>query len=241
MLSVCMATYNGEKYIRQQLDSILACLSPGDEIIVSDDGSNDGTLDILQSYAENSLINISVIDGPKRGVIANFGNALKDAKGEVIFLSDQDDVWHPNKVDRVIRAFAENDCSIIVHDARLVDAAGRPLGKTLYELRQSRPGFIKNAIKNSYVGCCMAMRRELLSAILPLPEDVEMHDWWIGLVSDATSKSVFIDDQLIDYRRHDSNASKMNHYPVPKMIAIRIVMLRELSLRLRRLEAGGRL
>lgn len=135
-----MATYNGERYIRQQLDSILACLSAGDELVVSDDGSTDGTLGILASYAGRSTVGIRVIDGPHRGVIANFDNALRNAKGDFIFLSDQDDVWHPDKVEKVMAAFAKSDCGIVVHDARLVDGGGKPLGETLYERRQSKPG-----------------------------------------------------------------------------------------------------
>lgn len=231
MLSVCMATYNGEKYIQQQLDSILACLSANDELIVSDDGSTDGTIAILESYARNNADQIHIISGPQRGVIANFNNALKHAKGDYIFLSDQDDIWKKDKVEKVISAFNEHDCTVVVHDARIVDAQCNPIGQTLFEYRQSGPGFFKNVIKNSYVGCCMAIRRDLLSAILPLPENVEMHDWWIGLISELRGRSIFIDDKLIDYRRHGDNASSMNHYPIQKMLAIRFVLLAQLAKR----------
>lgn len=238
MLSVCMATYNGEKYIQQQLDSILACLSVDDELVVSDDGSTDGTAGILESYAQNSLTPIHIINGPRRGVIANFNNALMQAKGDYIFLSDQDDIWNQDKVEKVTSAFRDNDCTVVVHDARIVDAQCIPIGQTLFEYRHSGPGFIKNIIKNSYVGCCMAIRRDLLSVILPLPENVEMHDWWIGLISELYGRSVFINDKLIDYRRHSDNTSSMNHYPIPKMLAIRAVMFAQLVKRNWTLKVG---
>lgn len=228
MISVCMATYNGERYLRQQLDSILACLSKEDELVVSDDGSTDATLDILYDYAKKSHIRLRIFDGPHRGVITNFNNALENAEGSIIFFSDQDDIWHPDKVEKVMETFLSSNCSVVVHNARLDGSNGEPLGKTLYESRQSRPGFIKNFIKNSYVGCCMALRCSLLPVVLPLPENVEMHDWWIGLVSDIVSKSVFIEDPLIDYRRHSGNVSRMTHYSVPKMFQIRMTLICEL-------------
>lgn len=233
-----MATYNGERFLRCQLDSILSCLTPNDELVVSDDGSTDGTLEILKRYADTSSVPIHIIEGPHRGVVANFGNALAHAKGDIVFLSDQDDVWHEDKVVRVLAAFSDSSCSVVVHDARIVDSEQKATGETLFQRRHSRPGFLKNIVKNSYVGCCMAMKRNLLQAIMPIPENIEMHDWWIGLVSEMVGSSTFIDDQLIDYRRHSNNVSRMSHYPICKMVAIRWVMLRELAKRRRILRAG---
>lgn len=238
MISVCMATYNGEKYIKEQLDSVLACLSDEDEIIISDDGSDDGTLPIIEEYKNKHVVTIGLFKGPGRGVIPNFDNAIAHSHGDYIFLCDQDDVWHCDKVKKVIAAFKTENCDLVVHDARLVDSNGIPMGQTLYGLRQSKPGFLKNIVKNSYVGCCMALRRDLVAKVLPIPENVEMHDWWIGMVSDMTSRSVFIDEQLIDYRRHGGNASRMHHYPIPKMVSIRVVMLAELLKRRMTLRAG---
>ena len=84
----------------------------------------------------------------------------------------------------------------------------------------------------------MALQRDLVARVLPIPENVEMHDWWIGMVSDMTSRSVFINEQLIDYRRHGCNTSRMHHYPIPKMVSIRVVMLAELLKRRMTLKAG---
>ena len=238
MISVCVTTYNGEKYIEQQLRSILACVSISDEVIVSDDGSTDATLDIVGSL-QKDYNNIRIVAGPRRGLIANFSHALSLACGDIVFLSDQDDVWHRNKVDKVLATFDGGDFGVVVHDARLVDSNGNPMGKTLYGLRQSRSGLIKNLIKNSYVGCCMAIRRDLLPSILPIPENIEMHDWWIGLIADALSSTAFISDVLLDYRRHGFNSSSMDHYPLPKMISNRIIIAIELVKRLFTSRRGG--
>ena len=104
MISVCIATYNGEKYLAEQLDSILLQVSEEDELIISDDGSTDHTLEILRTYAAN-YPQIQLLQGPGQGVIANFAFALTHTKGEVIFLADQDDVWLPNKSNNSDRIF----------------------------------------------------------------------------------------------------------------------------------------
>lgn len=227
MISVCVATYNGEKYLRQQLDSILSCIGVNDEIIISDDGSTDATKDIIKEYLKK-YHQISLCNGPGKGVIANFENALSKTHGDIIFLSDQDDVWHKDKVARVLETFKSSKAGVVVHNAEIVDATGKPKGVTLFELRQSKPGFIKNFKKNSYVGCCMAVSRDVLQHALPIPLDVEMHDWWIGLIAELFSNSVFIDDKLIDYRRHGKNISGLHHYPILKMVSNRVCFIYEI-------------
>ena len=115
-VSVAMATYNGEKYIQEQIDSILKNLEKKDELIISDDGSNDGTIEIIKKNIKKDN-RIKLINGPKRGVIKNFENALLNCNGDYIFLSDQDDIWLPNKVKTVMSYFEQDDKLIaIVHD-----------------------------------------------------------------------------------------------------------------------------
>lgn len=224
-ISVCMATYNGKKYLRDQIESILVNLSEEDELIISDDGSTDGSKQILYEYAE--IYNqIKILDGPGEGVIRNFENALRKATGDIVFLCDQDDEWEHNKVEIVKKHFEErSDILLIVHDAVVVDANSNVLISSFYGIRNSKSGFVKNIYKNSYIGCCMAFRRELLSYVLPIPVSVEMHDWWIGLLSDCKKGTLFIDDKLIKYRRHDKNVSKMEHYRLTKMLRNRCIML----------------
>lgn len=230
-ISVCMATYNGEKYIEKQLDSILKNLTNEDELIISDDGSTDNTIDILNKYAKKYK-QIVLLEGPRKGVIKNFEYALKYAKKDIIFLSDQDDEWEQDKVEKVIREFNKEKTLVVVHDACVIDAEGHKILGSLFEIRKSQPGLIKNLVKNSYVGCCMTVRRELLQVALPFPENIEMHDWWLGLISDCKNGTVFINEKLIRYRRHENNVSRMKHYPLMKMVDNRICFIKNLIIRL---------
>lgn len=222
-----MATFNGGRYLDEQLGSILSNLSDSDEIIVSDDGSVDNTMDILKRCASTNP-GIRILNGPRAGVIRNFEHAISNASGDIIFLSDQDDVWKPGKAKKVAALFDDEMCQAVVHNAEIVDARGRPTGKSLFELRKSGSGIVKNLVRNSFVGCCMAFRSNLRSNILPFPEGIEMHDWWIGLVAEAYGGTQFLDIPLIEYRRHDSNASAMHHHPLPKMVHNRAKLAYEL-------------
>lgn len=232
MISVCMATYNGEKYLEGQIESIVSQLHEDDELIVSDDGSTDATLRILESFQQRYPI-VKIVEGPHLGIIANFENAISNASGDYIFLSDQDDVWSPRKVERVMAAFRSVESDLVVHNAEIVDSDLRPLGLTAFEWRASGPGLIKNLKRNSFIGCCMAFRRELLPLCLPFPRDIAMHDWWLGLVSSLNGNPMFVDDCLIKYRRHGGNASKMTHKGAIEMLSDRLQMVRSLLLRMK--------
>ena len=204
MISVCIATYNGEMFIREQIDSILRQLSSDDEIIVSDDGSTDDTISIIISIDDKR---IRIIEGPrKHSPTLNFECAMKEAKGDYIFLADQDDVWKPNKVEVCIKWLQNYDC--VVSDAEVTDSNLNPLYPSLYAIMQVRHGRIYNTIwKNGYTGCCMAFRRNVLKASLPFPKNIPMHDIWIGNVAAYKYNMKFIPDKLIMFRRHNETIS----------------------------------
>ena len=204
MISVCVATYNGEKFIREQIESILCQLSSDDEIIVSDDGSTDGTIVIINCIGDKR---IRIIEGPrKHSPTFNFENALKEAKGDYIFLADQDDVWKTNKVEVCMKWLQKYDC--VVSDAEVTDSNLNPLYPSLYAIMQVRQGHIYNTVwKNGYTGCCMAFRRNILEASLPFPKDIPMHDIWIGNVAAYKYNVKFIPDKLILFRRHKETIS----------------------------------
>lgn len=228
MISVCLATYNGEEFLREQIDSILHCLHPSDELVISDDCSTDGTIEIINEYLAQDR-RIRFVGSCQNGVIGNFEKAISASKGEIIFLSDQDDIWEENKVQAVVDGFySDPEIMVVTHDANLIDQNGDDMGVSLFELRGSRSGFLKNIIKNSYVGCCMAFRRELLECAMPIPRNIEMHDWWIGLWGEMVGKTLFLSEPLIRYRRHAANVSSLNHYPLIKMLSNRIGLLEEL-------------
>ena len=204
MISVCIATYNGERFIREQIDSILRQLSSDDEIIVSDDGSTDDTISIINSIDDKR---IRIIEGPrKHSPTLNFERAMKEAKGDYIFLADQDDVWKPNKVEVCIKWLQNYDC--VVSDAEVTDSNLNPLYPSLYSIMQVRQGRIYNTVwKNGYTGCCMAFRHEVLNASLPFPKDIPMHDIWIGNVAAYKYNVKFISEKLVLFRRHEDTIS----------------------------------
>lgn len=203
-VSVCMATYNGEPYIRQQVESILSQLSDRDELIISDDYSDDNTLSIVSSFGDSR---VKLINGPRSGVVNNFNNALIHAKGDIIFLADQDDVWAENKVSVFLMELSNPNVSLVVSDCTVVDSNLNTLKDSFFSLRSSRAGLINNLFKNSYLGCCMAFKRNVLNKALPFPDNTPMHDWWLGLIAEICGDVVFVQRKLLLYRRHGNNAS----------------------------------
>lgn len=232
-ISVAMITYQGEKYIKEQLDSILACLKENDEVVISDDGSKDGTLAVLKAYKEQDD-RIRILAGPGKGVKANVENALRACEGEYIFLADQDDIWMPDKVERVIAELEKPEVGLVVHDAVVMDGAcENVILDSFYSLKGSGVGVIKNIWRNTYIGCCMAFKRQLLERVIPIPQYIEMHDQWIGVLNDRFGYgTVFLPDKLLKYRRHGNNASGMSHYSVPRMIKNRICFVWAFFIRL---------
>ena len=141
-------------------------------------------------------------------------------------------IMEKNKVEIMIKQFDNPKTLAVVHDAIIVDAKGNKLFDSLFEIRNSKAGLLKNLLKNSYVGCCMAIRSELLQMALPFPNGIEMHDWWLGLISDCKKGTVFVNEKLIRYRRHENNVSRMKHYPLVKMLDNRICFIKNLIIRL---------
>lgn len=227
MISVAVVTYNGAQYLREQLDSILANMELGDELVVSDDGSTDGTCEILRMYQEQDA-RIRVTEGPGLGVIANVEHALTQCRGDYIFLSDQDDVWMPDKAEKVMAVMREQNAVLVVHDARVMDGMCREvLMPSFFDYRHSGRGALKNIVKNTYMGCCMAFSREVLPCVLPIPKDIPMHDQWIGVKCDLKyRRTVFLREPLILYRRHGRNVSDFSHNSFGTMIKNRLIFIK---------------
>lgn len=221
-ISVAMATYNGENYIEKQLKTILDNLEDNDELIISDDGSKDATLDIIKSFNDQR---IKLFDGPKKGIKQNFANAISKCSGKYIFLSDQDDVWAKEKVNTVIKAFEETGALVVNHDCDLKLEDGTLIEESYFKFRNCSKGYFKNFVRTTYLGCCMAFDARLKKEILPIPDKIDMHDQWIGLLGDRHNGMQFIPDKLITYVRHEGTGSDcFHHYPVPKMIKNRILL-----------------
>lgn len=229
MISVAMAAYNGEKYIKQQLDSIMPQLAELDEVIISLDPSTDRTREILQEYASVDA-RVKLFVGPGQGLMANFENAIKNCNGDVIFLADQDDCWNIDKVQSCMECFKNPQVMVVLHDASVwdKDLKNRKID-SFFEYKGCKEGFWHNVIKNSYMGCCMAFRRELVQWMLPFPKKIPMHDQWIGLLGEKYGKCVFLKKDLLKYRRHEGNMTRLTHTSVMQMLKWRIQILNALK------------
>lgn len=203
MISVCMATYNGSIYIKEQIDSIISQLSESDELVISDDGSSDDTVSIIKSYNDDRIILLH--NAHENGYKKNFETALENAHGDYIFLSDQDDIWYPNKVKVIMSTLSR--CDLVVHDALLVNSEGKSMGKNYFSLLHSKTTFLANLWKTRFLGCCMAFNRKVLDDCLPFPNLVDAHDYWLGMYALVKYKVLFINDILVYYRRHNSTVS----------------------------------
>ena len=204
-ISVCIATYNGEKYIKEQLMSILPQLGVNDEIIISDDNSTDNTLNIIKSINDNRII--IVTNKGKKGYTPNFENAIKNATGDFIFLSDQDDVWIPAKVQTCMEYFKSVD--FIVSDATIIDDKGNIIYNSFFSIRNPYSTLLGNIFKFGYLGCCMAFKRKIIKVALPFPKKHKLctHDNWLFLVSKTYYNVKIVNEKLIKYRRHNNNIS----------------------------------
>ena len=205
MISVVLAAYNGGRYITEQIESVVCQLGEDDEVIISDDKPDGDTFAAVENIVSSDS-RVKYVKGPGRGVIANFEYAIGLAKGDYIFLSDQDDVWLSGKVDAVMKEFAAG-AVVVMHDALVTDSQLNPTGETAFEINKTRTGFLKNFIRNSYQGSCMAFDAKLKKYILPFPQYIPMHDQWIGLVGERHGEVHLIGKPYLLYRRHGDNLS----------------------------------
>ena len=229
MISVAMTTRNGERYLGAQLGSILIQLEETDELVVSDDGFTDGTPAILQALADKDP-RVRLIQGPREGIIANYEHVIRACRGEVIFLSDQDDVWKEDKVKKVMDALEKTGASLVMHDAAVMNEdLTEVLYPSFFAFRGCKSGFFASLVKNRYIGCCMAFRASLRDDFLPIPRTIQMHDQWIGMQCDRYHRgTVLLHEPLLSYRRHEEANSDFSHNSVPVMIRNRFVLMKEL-------------
>lgn len=214
MISVCIATYNGEKYIQQQLESILLQLEQNDEIVVSDDGSTDNTLRIIDAFNDERIkVYINKKDESLKNYPAasfryaakNFENAINRARGEYIYLSDQDDVWKPDRIKKTKPFLSEVD--MVMCNYGVIDETGLIINDKLYTENPVSHSLLRNMFSTPFLGCCMAFRREVLSYCFPFPKACIGHDYWIGCMVLHIGTFKFIEEPLHLYRKHNANVS----------------------------------
>jgi glycosyltransferase involved in cell wall biosynthesis len=217
ILSVVMCTYNGERFLHEQLDSLAHQTKLPDELVVCDDGSTDGTADLLEEFRKGAPFQVRLIHNQKnRGVLANFEQALKLCGGQYIALADQDDVWHSDKLDSMLTVFNAiegnrgSEKPLLLHtDLRIIDSCGQKLDDSFFQRRRFHgvhPDPIRELVMQNYVtGCATMVNRALVCMALPIPSAAVMHDWWLALVAAATGDVVTLKRVTMDYRLHSSN------------------------------------
>lgn len=218
-VSIVLCTYNGAVHLQPQLDSLLAQTRLPDEIVIGDDGSTDASVDMLQAFAvraRDAGIEVQLVRHRENlGYVDNFSAGLRAARGDVLFLCDQDDVWRTDKLARMAECFEQDSSLLLLHgDARLVDTEGHSLGCSLFEaLQMTAPEreaihdgrAFDVVLRRSFVtGATAALRRELVATALPVAPGW-IHDEWLAAVAAAVGRVDFIDQPLIDYRQHGAN------------------------------------
>jgi len=227
-LSVCMATYNGADYIGEQIRSILPQLSDSDELVIVDDASEDGTISAIESFGDKRIRIIR--QESNGGVVQAFVRAMLEASGDVLFLSDQDDIWREDKVRKFIERFnADPQLSVVVSDCYVVDSAGEIRASTRFKSGKFVPGILRNLITNHYQGSNMALRRQALDYCLPIPPGIPIHDMWIGMANQLVGRTGYIDEPLMYYRRHDKNFTQEKRAPLLVVLGWRWVLAKNLA------------
>lgn len=204
-----MAVHNGARFLRPQMDSILSQLHDSDELLVVDDASTDASFAVLENMRD-ARVRLCRND-QNLGVVRSFEKVLRRARGEIIFLSDHDDLWLAGKVAASLAVFAANpDVTMVVTDAKLIDESGTVTHESFFAQRgRFAAGFLHNFVQNKYLGCTLSFRRSMLRYFLPIPADVPMHDMWFGLLNAIYGKTFFIAEPLTAYRRHAGNATPL--------------------------------
>ncbi len=204
--SVAMAVYNGERFLAQQIDSILEQLSTDDELVISYDESLDGTWSLISRYAETDR-RVRIVRNKEPGVVGNFNNAIQNCRKDIIFISDQDDIWKPGKKEAMLRLLNETGADLAIHNVVHINGEGTVISKPLFEEYGIRGGLLRNFAKPRYSGCCMAFPASSKRLIMPMPSSVVNYDHWIGMVCEAFGTAVFDDRVFLEHRLHGGNVT----------------------------------
>lgn len=224
-LSIALATYNGEKYLREQLDSILKQSIQDFELVITDDSSTDSTLKILNEYAEKDS-RIKVFTNEKNlGFKKNFEKAISLCSGDYIALSDQDDVWTENHLQVLLENIGGND--FVGANAFLCDEDAKPTGTDL--LSCSKIDFFPNSKddwfffllhSNIFQGAACIFRKSLVQKSIPIPENVKFHDYWLALIASVNGGVTYVNECVLYYRQHGTNVTKNEKWKFLKKIIL---------------------
>ncbi len=217
-IEIALATFQGSRYLTEQLGTLVRQTLPSQRLIVRDDGSSDGTTELLSKVGAGGMkITVLPADGKRRGPSANFSTILAATRAPYVALCDQDDLWLETKLERLhaIMVSAEAETSsamptLICSDLRLIDGVGQLLAPSYW--RRQRYDSVRGStfasllVMNCFPGCSMMANRALLERALPVPPGAVMHDWWLAQVAGAAGRLITIKEPLMDYRIHPQNA-----------------------------------
>jgi len=217
MIDILLATYNGWKYLREQIDSILAQSCQDWQLLIRDDGSDDDTLSIIKDYVGRYPDRIKLVEDNNGhlGTSLNFQRLLENSVSEYIMFSDQDDVWLPQKIEATLNLMEATEEEypnkpILVHtDLRVVDSQLKTIAKSMWQYQGTSPetgnDLNKVVLQNVVTGCTIMINRKAKAVSLPIPKEAVMHDWWIAISVAKHGKIVYVSDQLVLHRQHPNN------------------------------------
>nr|WP_256475742.1 glycosyltransferase [Pseudarthrobacter sp. HLT3-5] len=237
--SICMATYNGSRYIDEQLESILRELGPDDEIVIVDDASSDGTVDRIRSFTDARIRLIEA--AANQGYVQSFEQAALASRGNAIFLSDQDDVWVEGRLDAMLEAL--ESAAVVASNFDVLGGGDRPGIPLLQESDSARHRANLFGILvgyRAYYGCGMAFRREVLSSFAPIPPYLrESHDLWLAILGNSAGSIRHLGEATLLRRIHNDNATPRGWRSLSVMMAARVVLIRLMVEARRRLRASA--
>ncbi len=205
-ISVALATYNGELFLKVQLDSILQQTLAVNEIVIVDDASSDNTVNIIKEHQRNYPFIKLIQNASNYGPTKSFGIAVNNCLGDLIILSDQDDIWYKNKVSVLVDNIG--NAKLIHHDANLIDDSGNKIGESLLRFINYHPieSFFVRLIREGVHGCCLMMKKEVAYAARNIPAEFIYHDFFYNLVACSLGDIKTINLPLMSYRLHGNNA-----------------------------------
>lgn len=212
-VDILLATYNGENYLVEQLESILSQSYSNFRLLISDDCSTDGTRKILEEYKEKDNRIQLFFQGKNLGVIKNFEYLLKKVESKYYMLSDQDDIWKNNKIERTVEKLENSESDLVYTDLEVVDENLNVTYKSYWKLKgiykkvKKYNNFEALYLNNFITGCTLISKKEFIDDILPLPNTSKfvLHDYWIALIISQKGKIAYIEEPLIKYRQHKNN------------------------------------
>lgn len=237
MIDILMAVYNGEKYIKEQIESIISQTNTDWRLMIHDDGSNDKTIDIVEKYVEkykNKIVLVS--DGVKTGGAKNnFFHLMKLSNADYIMLADQDDIWERGKVEFAYKSIRQaekyngENIPILCHsDLNVVDENKKMINSSFFDMQKldSKKNKFKDLLlQNNITGCTVIFNKVLNDLCISMPKEAIMHDWWLGIIAAAFGNICYMDKTAIMYRQHANNTEgaknlKSFRYLIGKMLKV---------------------